>query len=266
MESRMLWQDILKIKAKAPLIHNITNYVVMNTTANALLAIGASPIMAHAVEEVEEIVHMASALVLNIGTLSSSWADAMIRAGHEACRRRIPIVLDPVGSGATQLRTATAQRLLLEASPTIIRGNPSEIRSLALAEQSTKGVDSVHTSEETLEAARSLSKHCRCVVSMSGATDLVISGTSGMRISNGHPMMPRVTGLGCMASALTAAFAAVNPSPFRAATHAMALMGIAGEMAEERSSGPGTFQTGLLDALYTISEPDIKSRLKMGAL
>jgi len=265
MNARMLWQDIQKIRAEAPLIHNITNYVVMNTTANALLAIGASPIMAHAVEEVEEIVRIAGGLVINIGTLSPPWIDAMIRAGQEANRRDIPIVLDPVGSGATQLRTATAQRLLREAPPTIIRCNASEIRSLTLAEQCTKGVESVHTSEETLEAARSLSRHCRCVVSMSGATDLIVAGVSTIRVSNGHPMMQRVTGLGCTATALTAAFAAVNSSPFRAAAHAMALMGIAGEMAVELSSGPGSLQVNFLDVLHNIQESDIERRLQMDA-
>jgi hydroxyethylthiazole kinase len=265
METRTLWKDIQRIRTESPLIHNITNYVVMNTTANALLAVGASPIMAHALEEVEEIVRIADALVINIGTLSPSWSEAMTRAGQEAVRRRIPIVLDPVGSGASRFRTATALKLIREAPPTIIRGNASEIRSLVHAEQSTRGVDSVHAAEETLETARSLSRQCRCVVSMSGATDFVVAGSSGIRIANGHPMMPRVTGLGCIASALTAAFAAVNPSPFRAAAHAMALMGIAGEMAAELSAGPGSLLVHFMDALYGIRETDIQSRLKMSA-
>jgi hydroxyethylthiazole kinase len=259
----MLWQDIQRIRAEAPLIHNITNYVVMNTTANALLAIGASPVMAHAIEEVEEMSGMASALVVNLGTLSAAWIDAMIRAGQAANRNKIPIVLDPVGSGATRLRTDTAQKLLRDTPPTIIRANASEVRSLILAEQRTKGVDSRHSSEETLEAARSLSRKSRCVVSVSGAPDLIVAGNSVIRVSNGHPMMPQVTGLGCTATALTGAFAAVNPSPFRAAAHAMALMGIAGEMAAERSAGPGSLQVNFLDALYLIQESDIERRLKM---
>lgn len=266
MEARTLWSDIQRIRDETPLIHNITNYVVMNTTANALLALGASPIMAHALEEVEEIVRIASALVINIGTLSPAWSEAMTRAGQEAVRRRIPIVLDPVGSGASRLRTATALKLLREAPPTVIRGNASEIRSLVHAEQATRGVDSVHTSEETLETAQSLSRLFHCVVSMSGATDLIVAGSSGIRISNGHPMMARVTGMGCIATALTAAFTAVNPSPFRAAAHAMALMGIAGETAAERSAGPGSLLVHFMDALYNIREQDIRSRLKMSVL
>ena len=266
MDARTLWQDLRKIRAESPLVHNITNYVVMNTTANALLAVGASPIMAHAVEEVEEIVRVAGALVVNIGTLSLPWVEAMVRAGQEANRRGIPIVFDPVGSGATQLRTTTARRLLHDAPPAIIRGNASEIRSLVFAEQGTKGVESAHASEETLEAARSLSRQCRCVVSMSGVKDFIVAEDSIVRISNGHPMMTRVTGLGCAATALSAAFAAVNPSPFQAAAHAMGLMGIAGEMAAERSPGPGSLQLNFLDVLYTIAESDIGSRLRMNAV
>lgn len=259
----MLWQDIQRIRSEAPLIHNITNYVVMNTTANALLAIGASPVMAHAQEEVEEMVTRAKALVINLGTLSITWINSMLKAGHMANHGGIPIVLDPVGSGATRFRTETAQLLLRNTPPSIIRGNASEIRSLVLAEQCTKGVDSIHTPEETLEAARFLSGHGRCVVSVSGATDLIVGTGSTIRIFNGHPMMPRVTGLGCMATALTGAFAAVNPSPLHAAANAMALMGIAGEIAAARSAGPGSFQINLLDALYNIQESDIESRLKM---
>ena len=261
----MLWQDIQRIREDAPLVHNITNYVVMNSTANALLAIGASPVMAHAIEEVEEMVGMARALVINIGTLSAAWIDAMIKAGQEAGRRAVPIVLDPVGSGATRLRTATALRLLHDISPAIVRGNASEIRSLVHAEKGTKGVESTHSSEESLDAARALSVRFHCVVTVSGATDLIVDGDSVTRVLNGHPMMPRVTGLGCTATALTGAFAAVNPLPFQAATNAMALMGIAGEMAAERSPGPGSFQMNLLDALYLIQRSDIEQRLKMQA-
>ena len=205
----------------------------------------------------------AKALVINLGTLSIIWVNSMLKAGHMANHGGIPIVLDPVGSGATRFRTETAQLLLRNTPPSIIRGNASEIRSLVLAEQSTKGVDSIHTPEETLEAAQFLSGHGRCVVSVSGATDLIVEKDSTIRILNGHPMMPRVTGLGCIATALTGAFAAVNPSRLQAAANAMALMGIAGEIAAENCPGPGSFQTRFLDALYNIRESDIESRLKM---
>jgi hydroxyethylthiazole kinase len=261
--ARAIWTDIERIRAEAPLVHNITNYVVMNTTANALLAIGASPVMAHAIEEVEEMVAIAGALVLNIGTLSADWIEAMAKAGRKARAKGVPIVLDPVGAGATRFRTETAQMLLREAPPAIIRGNASEIRALFYAEEGTKGVDSTHTSEEAFEAARILAEHCHCVVSVSGATDVIVSNQGIIRVLNGHPMMRRVTGLGCTASALTGAFAAVNPSPFEAAAHAMALMGIAGEMAAERSRGPAGLQMHFLDALYLIQEADIQCRLRL---
>lgn len=259
----MLWQDIKRIRAEAPLVHNITNYVAMNATANALLAAGASPVMAHAVEEVEEMVRPARALVLNIGTLSAPWVEAMVRAGREAGRRGIPIVLDPVGSGATRFRTATALRLLDEVSPTIVRGNASEIASLAGAAADTKGVDSTRSSEEMVDTAKALSAQRRCVVVVSGATDVVVGEGAVLRVLNGHALMPRVTGMGCIATALIAAFAAVNPSPFRAAAHAMALTGIAGEMAAERAQGPGSLLVHFLDALHRIQEKDTLQRIRI---
>jgi hydroxyethylthiazole kinase len=258
-----IWRDVQAIRAEAPLVHNITNYVVMNTTANALLAIGASPVMAHAVKEVEEMTGIARALVINIGTLSEAWIISMIKAGRKARQRGLPVVLDPVGAGATHLRTSTVHTFLREAPPTIIRGNASEIRAVLYAEEGTKGVDSTHASDEALDAARILSEHCHAVVSVSGAVDLIVSGNSVLKVSNGDPMMPRVTGLGCTATALTGAFAAVNPDPLEAAAHAMAVLGIAGEMAAERSPGPGSLQMHLLDSLYRLGEADIRQRLRI---
>ena len=244
-------------------MHNITNYVVMNTTANALLALGASPVMAHAEEEVAEMAGLARALVINIGTLSRAWVHAMILAGRAAHARHTAIVFDPVGAGATRFRTETAHRLLNEVPVSIVRGNASEIRALCTADHVTKGVDSIHASEDALDAARALAARHGCVVSVSGATDLVVSSDSVIRVRNGHPMMPRVTGLGCTATALTGAFAAVNASPLRAAAHAMAVMGIAGELATKDCHGPGSFQVHFLDALYLLRESDIYSRLQM---
>jgi hydroxyethylthiazole kinase len=261
--SEAIWQDVERIRAESPLVHNITNYVVMNSTANALLALGASPVMAHAVEEVEEMVGLASALVLNIGTLSKPWIEAMLLAGRAAKRKGIPVVLDPVGCGATRMRTETALRILKEAQPAILRGNGSEIRALFHSEWATKGVDSRHSAEDALEAAQGLSIRFGCSVSVSGPVDFVIHGDSVIRVANGHPLMPRVTGMGCAASALTGAFAAVNRSPLHAAAHAMAVMGIAGEMAAEEAQGPGSFQVRFLDALYRLRQEDIAERLRM---
>lgn len=259
-----IWADVVKIRETAPLVHNITNYVVMNSTANALLALGASPVMAHAEEEVEHMVAMAGALVINVGTLSASWIRAMHRAALRAQAAKVPIVLDPVGAGATPYRTQTVHDLIAAASPTILRGNGSEIKAIVEAEARTKGVDSTVTAESALDAARWLSQTHRCVVCISGATDYAVDGTELAQVHNGHPLMPRVTGLGCTASALCGAFAAVNPSAMAAATHAMAAMGIAGEMAAERAGGPGTLQLYFLDALYTLTEDDIAQRLRAG--
>jgi hydroxyethylthiazole kinase len=263
ISANSLWNDIQKIRAEAPLVHNITNYVAMNTTANALLSIGASPVMAHAIDEVEEMVAIARSLVINIGTLSRPWIDAMIKAVRAAKKRGIPIVVDPVGAGATRFRTETAQKLLAEAPATIIRGNASEIRALYYADGTTKGVDSLHGADEALEASTELSKRYHCSVSVSGKVDVIVEGERVIRILNGHPMMPKVTGLGCTASALSGAFAAVNPSPLIAAAHAMATMGVAGEIAAKKSDGPGTLQLYFLDALYRLSESDIRKRLKV---
>ena len=243
-------------------MHNITNYVVMNSTANALLAVGASPVMAHALEEVEDIVGIARALVINIGTLSQTWIEAMVRAGRWARDKGVPVILDPVGAGATRLRTDTAHLLIREAPPAVVRGNASEIRALFYAERGTRGVDSSHGSEDALDAAHAISDRHRCVVCVSGATDVVVSDRSVTRVANGHPLMSRVTGLGCTATALIGAFVAVNPSPFAAAVHAMAVMGIAGEIAAERSQGPGSLQMHFLDALHLLKERDLRDRLK----
>lgn len=257
------WIDIQRIRAKGPLVHNITNYVVMNNSANALLALGASPIMAHAIDEVDEVVAISDALVINIGTLSRAWIESMILAGQAARRKGIPVVLDPVGCGATSLRTATVRRLLDEVRPSIVRGNASEIRSIVIDERGAKGVDSAHGTDEALEAAEALARRHGCVVSVSGETDLVVDGKSVIRVRNGHPMMPRVTGLGCTASALTGAFAAVNPSALEAAANAMVVSGIAGEMASERSSGPGSFQVSFIDALYLMNEDEVGKRMRV---
>ena len=259
----MIWQDLQKIRSDAPLIHNITNYVVMNTTANALLAAGASPVMAHAIEEVEDITALCSALVINIGTLSTPWIAAMLKSGQQARRRNLPVVLDPVGCGATRFRTDTAQTLIREIQPTVIRGNASEIRALVQSGSATKGVDSLHTPDEVCSDAIALSCAAKCVVSVSGPVDLIVEGDTVLRVANGHPMMTRVTGMGCTASAITGAFLAVNPSKLDAARNAMALVGIAGELATQRSAGPGSFQAAFLDVLYGISEAEIARHVKI---
>ncbi len=263
MPSLRIEEDLKRIRTESPLIHNITNFVAMNITANALLAVGASPVMAHAVEEVEEMVRIANALVINIGTLSTPWIEAMFKAGREARKRGIPIVFDPVGAGATRMRTETARAFIAEVGPDIVRGNASEILALRRDEAAAKGVDSRHAAEDALEAGRELASEHGIVVSISGAADLVVDRDSLIRIANGHEIMPRVTGLGCTASALTGAFAAVDPSRLHAAAAAMAVMGIAGEIAAASSRGPASFQTAFIDALFNLSDTEIRSRLRI---
>ncbi len=256
--------DILeKIRREHPLVHNITNYVVMNFTANALLALGASPVMAHAIEEVDEMVGLANALVLNIGTLSQPWIDSMARAARAARDRSVPIVLDPVGAGATRFRTETARRLMDEAPVAVLRGNASEILAVAGRNAITRGVDSVGGAEDARLAAVDLAKNYGIVVAVTGAQDFVTDGLRTARISNGHALMGRVTGTGCAASAITGAFCAAETDAFAAAIGALVTFGIAGEVAARPNPGPGSFQVGLLDALDAIDGADIRARARV---
>ncbi len=272
--------DLQKIRKQKPLVHNITNYVVMSNTANALLSLGASPIMAHAVEEVHDIVNISSALAVNIGTLSSHWIKAMKIAMKSAFDKGIPIVFDPVGVGASTFRTQTCIDLLRSVKPTIIRGNPSEIIVLSNVLQTiitdynnlsntdtqvSKGVDSTESSYTALDAAKLLSQMLDCIVSVSGDIDFVVYNDSIEKIANGHIMMPLVTGLGCTATSLTAAFAAVNKSSFQAAVNAMIIMGIAGEIAASEALGPGTLQVEFIDALYSLDKEQIEARIKISS-
>ena len=255
--------NLKKIRAKKPLIHNITNYVVMNYTANALLACGASPVMAHAAEEVEEMVSLAGALVLNIGTLTPVWVDAMLLAGKKANALKVPIVLDPVGSGATRLRTESAKRLAHELSIQVVRGNASEVLSLVKKGASTKGVDSVHSVEEAEEAAIALAEDLNATLAITGKVDLITDGKRIFKVHNGHEMMGMVTGTGCTATAMVGAFLAVDPDSLEAATTGLAYFGLAGEKAASHTKTPGTYQISLLDALFSIDEADLKKGAKI---
>lgn len=260
-----LWSIVAAVRQTAPLVHNITNYVVMNNTANALLAAGASPVMAHAHSEVSDMVSIAGALVVNVGTLDEYWVESMKQAAGQAMDSKKVWVLDPVGAGATPYRNQVLEELL-SYRPTVIRGNASEIRALAKAGSQTKGVDSTHLSDEALEAALRLNETTGAVVCVSGAVDFIVYQNDYKTIANGNSLMARVTGMGCTASALVGACCAVRADdPFTATTAAMALMGIAGDIAAEKASGPGTMQLHFLDALYQISEEEFTQRLKLGA-
>lgn len=268
IDTEHLIRDIDAIRQKAPLVHNITNFVVMNNTANALLAIGASPVMAHAPEEVAEMAAMASAVVLNMGTLSETWVEAMLLAGRSALEHNVPIVFDPVGVGATSYRNQTARRIFSQFTPSIIRGNASEIMALTaelLDKQQqikTKGVDSTAASDIAIETGQTLAQQLGTVIAISGVEDYITDGKTVHILKNGSPMMARVTGMGCTASAITGAFVGVNPNILEAAAHAMAVMGIAGELAVRQSKGPGSLQVNFLDQLYLLSPELIVNTLK----
>jgi hydroxyethylthiazole kinase len=244
-----VWSALRTLRERSPLVHNITNYVAMDVSANALLAIGAAPAMVHALEEVEEFTGISHALVVNIGTLSPQWVEAMRLAAARAVSLGKPWVLDPVGAGATQYRTQTA-RELAGRRPTVIRGNASEILAVAGGVEGTRGVDSTHASDDAVQAARGLASRLGCVVAVTGAIDYVTDGTRTLSVANGHPMMTRVTALGCSATALVGAFLAAHDDAVFATAAALAVIGLAGETAARESTGPGTFRQKLLDALY----------------
>ena len=252
-------RHLAAVRERRPLIHNITNLVVMNFTANALLAAGASPVMAHAPEEVEEMVSHAAALVLNIGTLTKEGIESMILAGRKAAACRVPVIFDPVGSGATAFRTRSARRIIAETHPAVVRANPSEALSLAQASSQTRGVDSAHTVDQATTTARSLALQLRATLAVTGPVDLVTDGSRTLRVANGHPLMGRVTGTGCAATAIIGAFLAVEPDPVAAAASALAYFGLAGETAGREAAAPGSFKIRLLDALYTITPEQLES-------
>ncbi len=256
-------ENLKNIRVKKPLIHNITNFVVMNNTANALLACGASPVMAHAPEEVEEMVSFAGALVLNIGTLTPYWIDSMLKAGKRANELNVPIILDPVGSGATKLRTDSAKQLINELSISVVRGNASEVLSLAQEGSRTKGVDSIHNVDEAADAATILARELKATLAITGEVDLITDGERTFMVHNGHGLMSYVTGTGCTATAVIGAFLAVDHDAVEATATALAYFGFAGEKAGANVQAPGSFQVALLDALFTIDEKQLKEGTKI---
>lgn len=250
--------NLARLRERRPLIHGIINAVTINFTTNALLAAGASPVMAHAASEVEETAEAADGLVLNIGTLSEDRVPAMIRAAKKYSRLGKPIVFDPVGAGATAYRAHTANRLLQEVRMSVVRGNASELLSLGKGASGAKGVDALHTVEEALEVSRLLSVEFGAVFAVTGPIDAVAGAGQTARVRNGHPLMARVTGTGCAAAAIIAAFAVVDPDFFSASATALAFFGFAGEVASRSAEGPGSFACSLLDALYSMTPQDLQ--------
>jgi hydroxyethylthiazole kinase len=250
--------DLLaRVREKSPLIHHITNYVVMNDTANLTLALGALPVMAHAKEEVAEMVGAAGALVLNPGTLSPDWVEAMLIAGARANEIGVPVIYDPVGVGATKYRNETGERFLRELHLAVIRGNSGEVGALAGAGGLVKGVESVEGVKNPGEVTKGLAKAQLCTVAITGKRDIICDGRWTLGVDNGHAMMKSVTGTGCMATTMVAIFNAVESDRLIATAAALACYGIAGEEAARRSKGPGSFRVALLDALYNLTADQI---------
>ncbi len=266
----MLKTMLENVRGKTPLVHNITNYVTVNDCANILLACGGSPIMSDDIEEVEEITAICGGLNINIGTLNGRTIASMLAAGRKSNQCGHPVVLDPVGAGASRLRTETAYKLLDEVKFAAIRGNISEIKTLALGGGTTKGVDAdaVDTvTDETLDHAvafaKKFSKKTGAVIAMTGAIDIVADGQKAYVIRNGHPMMSRITGTGCMLSAVTAAYLAANPEhPLEAATAAVCAMGLCGQRAYERlggRDGNATYRNYIIDEMFHLSGGELEA-------
>ncbi len=263
MQNQDLAQALENVRATTPLVHCITNYVTVNDCANGLLACGGSPIMSAEPDDVKDITSICGGLVINIGTLDKRSIKGMKKAGKRATELQHPIVLDPVGAGASELRTTTAGELLDALGISVIRGNMSEIKAIAGASAATRGVDvnpDDAVTEENLAAsaafARSVAQKANAIVAITGAIDIVADATRAIAIRNGHPIMGKMTGSGCMLTCIVAAYMVANPeSPLEAVVAAVAGEGLAGEIAAARMSeqdGNGSFRTYLLDALYNL--------------
>lgn len=255
-----------KIKENKPLVHHITNYVTVNDCANIVLALGGSPVMADDHKEVEEMVSIASALVLNIGTLNERTIESFILAGKKANQLGTPVILDPVGVGATSLRNQATERILKEVKLSVLRGNMSEIKCIYGIEAATRGVDSVDNPlEGGKDIALQLAKRLNCTVAITGAVDIISDGSRIFYIENGHPIMANITGTGCMSSSLVGVCCGVGEGSLFGAIAGIMIMGIAGEKAQQRLQGQeglGSFRVYLMDAISQLTMADIEERGK----
>lgn len=265
--------ELLKqVKEKNPLVHHITNYVTVNDCANITLAIGGSPVMADDIAEVSDMVALASSLVINIGTLNSRSVESMIVAGKRANELKIPIILDPVGAGATPYRTETAKRIISEVRLAVIRGNLSEIKMLYGIESKTKGVDACESDyvdgnelKDEKEMAKALANSLETVVAITGAVDLITDGKTIYAVENGNKIMCKVTGTGCMCTSLIGSYLGAGDNKLLAALAGVVSMGIAGEIAYDvlDKEGTGTLKVKIIDAIYNLSEYEIMKRSKI---
>jgi len=266
MKKQQLSDLFSRVREKRPLVFHITNYVTVNDCANITICAGGAPVMADAAEEVEEMAAIASALVLNIGTLNRVQVESMELAGSMANDRKIPVILDPVGVGATQYRTKTARRLLDTLDITILKGNAGEIGVLAGAEGNVRGVDSHGLAGNPVAIAQDYAKTAGLTVAISGATDIVTDGKHTLLVENGHPMMGSLSGTGCMAASVTGVFAAESKDMVFASAAAFAAFGIAGERAASGARGPFSFRTALFDELAALTPDDLAraARIRTG--
>jgi hydroxyethylthiazole kinase len=252
-----------RVRRNHPLVHHITNYVTVNDCANITICAGGAPIMADAIEEVAEMTGIVGALVLNIGTLNKLQVESMIAAGRKANEKKIPIILDPVGAGATRFRTDTAKRLLDELEITILKGNAGEIGVLAGADGKVRGVDSAGLAGDPVAIAKDFASCAGLTVVVSGATDIVTDGKRVLLVENGHPMMGGISGTGCMAASVTGVFAAESADSVHAAAAALAALGIAGERAAVAAQGPYSFKVALFDELAGLTPAALQSAAKI---
>lgn len=252
-----------KVKKTKPLIHHITNFVVMNDTANITLHIGALPVMAHAPEEVKEMVNIAQALVLNIGTLSKEWVQSMLVAGKQANKRGIPIVLDVVGAGATTFRTKVCTKLMRNLRLAVIKGNAGEIGVLSGAGGKVVGVESVGEVNNITEAVKKFAGKNKCTVIATGENDIISDGDRIYSVGNGHILLTTLTGTGCMSTSFVGAFCAVESDYVLASASALACFGLSAELAAKKANGPASFKTALLDSVYNLDEKTIKDGVKI---
>ncbi|MGV3465298.1 MAG: hydroxyethylthiazole kinase [Heyndrickxia sp.] len=262
MDKRMIGEILERVREENPLVHNITNVVVTNFTANGLLALGASPVMAYAPEEVGDMAKIASALVLNMGTLNSATVESMIIAGKSANAHGVPVIFDPVGAGATPYRSEMAKRIMSEVNISIIRGNAGEIANIAGEQAEVKGVDTGDIQGSQIDLAVMAAQKLQTIVAVTGKEDVITDGTTTYVGRNGHPILTKVTGTGCLLTSVIGAFSAIEKKLLIAATAAVTVYGIAAELAAEKtaSQGPGSFQIEFLNQLAAITRNDINEK------
>ncbi len=256
-------ESLITLRQKQPLIHHITNYVTVNDCANIVLAVGASPVMADDSKEVEDIVSLAQALVINMGTLNQRTVESMLKAGKRANELKIPVIFDPVGMGASSFRNETAKKIIAGVKLAVIRGNMSEIKLIAGQDVKIKGVDSLASEEDGTQVAQGLARKLKTVVAITGKTDIISDGTRTCYINNGHERLSHVTGTGCMATSLIGSFCGAVDDYYLASLSGVMAMGLAGELASESLSpaeGIGTFRIRLFDNISNLSQEMILKR------